>query len=424
MSDRRTLRWLALAPLVALASVASVGCATTSDSELGAGDDAVTEVAHSSVKDQSTENCWIYATTGWVESLHLAATGEEKNLSESYLTYWAWFEHITHGGLDGGVVEEGGSWGEAGDLILKYGMMNEKDFISSEADEIFSKRQEKAVNEVNAALKSGALRTAAARRDPARVRDVLDGAFKIKTTSAKVLDTVFGHGAPLTLDKEYAEKPLPDGAPIYKATDLKAKLTNPDTGRLVDRTVADAIGTHKSADNLEHRNGSLSWQDATLPKANSARRDFWKRVERALNDHMPILINWTVDFSALTKDGKFLDVPAKPGSQGGHMVLGYDYAVDNVPGFGSLEAGVDASKAALDAALDDAAEVRFIRVKNSWSPTYHQLPAPAPGGYHDLYVKYLTTPMKICDDDAKDNPIMSTCVTGTALESIVLPAGY
>jgi hypothetical protein len=106
------------------------------------------------------------------------------------------------------------------------------------------------------------------------------------------------------------------------------------------------------------------------------------------------------------------------------MVLGYDYAIDDVPGFGSLEAGVDATPAQLEAALSDASEVRFIRVKNSWSPNYHDLPSPAPGGYHDLYLKYLNGPMPMCDDNAKDEPIMSTCKPGIPLDTMVLPAGY
>ena len=44
---------------------------------------------------------------GWAESLHLAATGHELNLSESYMTYWGWFEQIVAGEVSKGVVEEG-----------------------------------------------------------------------------------------------------------------------------------------------------------------------------------------------------------------------------------------------------------------------------------------------------------------------------
>jgi hypothetical protein len=392
---------------------------------VGDADDAVTEVAHSSVKDQSTDNCWIYSTTGWVESLHLAATGEELNLSETYLTYWNFYDQIVAGEVQGGEVEEGGSWGEAGDLIRKYGMIGEGDFIPPEENEILSKRQEVALKAVNEALKSGDLRSGAARRNRALVRDVLDRAFKLTTTTISYLNKTFGHDVSRTLDKDYVSTDVPAGVPIRKASSFKAKLKNPVTGKVEDVTVADAIGTHKAVNNLEHRDGTFAWQDAAYPKAKQARRDFWKRVERALNDHQPVVVNWTVDFAALTDDGRFPDVPPKPGSQGGHMVLGFDYAVDDVPGFGSLEAGVDVTNpAALAAALDDAAQVRFLRVKNSWSPNYHDLPAPAPGGYHDLYLKYLDGPMPICDMDKDDNPVMSSCKPGIPLESIVLPAGY
>ena len=48
----------------------------------------------SSVKRQSIGNCWIYASVGWVESLHLRATGEVYDLSETYVSYWDWYEKL------------------------------------------------------------------------------------------------------------------------------------------------------------------------------------------------------------------------------------------------------------------------------------------------------------------------------------------
>ena len=400
--------------------------AACSSNDTARSDDDVTSVAHGAVKDQSSDNCWIYATTGWVESLHLTATGEKLDLSETYLTYWNFFDQIVAGDVTGGMVEEGGSWGEAADKIAKYGMIAEGDFIPPEATEILSTRQAEALKTVDAALKSGELRTGAARRNRALVRSVLDRAFHLTTHVIAELDKAFGKDVSRTIDKDYASTALPDGVAIKKATDFKARLRNPDTGRLDTVTVADAMGTHKSVDNLEHRNGQFAWQEVPYPKSASARRDFLKRVERALNDHQPIVINWTVDFAALTDDGRFPDVPTEHAAedQGGHVVLGYDYAVDNVPGFGSLEAGVDATPAQLNAALADEAQVRFLRVKNSWSPNYHNLPPPAPGGYQDLYMKYLNGPMKMCDNDANDKPIPSTCKPGIPLDTIVLPAGY
>jgi hypothetical protein len=397
-----------------------------SNDQVGSESDDVTSVEHSDVKDQSTDNCWIYSTTGWVESLHLTATGEKLDLSETYLTYWNYYDQIVAGEVTGGMVEEGGSWGEAADKILKYGMIAEGDFIPPEAGDILSKRQAEALKAVDKALKTGELRYGADRANRAKVRAVLDSAFHLTTHVIAQLDQVFGKDVSKTLDKDWANTPLPAGISIRKPTDFKAKLKNPATNNWDTVTVLEAMGTHKATNNLEHRNGDYAWQEATYPKSATDRRQFLKRVQRALNDHQPIVINWTIDFAALTPDGRFPDVPtAHVGEdQGGHMVLGYDYAVDDVPGYGSLEAGVDATPAQLDAALADEAQVRFLRVKNSWSPNYHNLPPPAPGGYHDLYFKYLNGPMKMCDQDANDKPIPSTCHPGVPLESIVLPAGY
>ena len=87
-------RSLLLAPLLALAAApAQMGCAA--DSQVSSGEDDITEVDHSAVKRQSIGNCWIYATSSWLEALHKAATNEELNTSESWLTYWDWFEKIT-----------------------------------------------------------------------------------------------------------------------------------------------------------------------------------------------------------------------------------------------------------------------------------------------------------------------------------------
>jgi len=404
-------RWAVLAVLVG-----SVGCA---EANVARGDDDVTEVPHSRVKDQSTNNCWLYATMGWVESLHLTATGEELDLSESYLTYWHWFEQITGGFVQDGVVEEGGSWGTAADLILKYGMMLEKDFIAKEAGEIFSKRQAEAVKVVNEELRAGVLRSGAARRNRTLVRDVLDRAWRLTSTTIGHLNRTFGRDAETTVDA------APEGSPILHPARVKVAVMNHATGRFNDKAVSDVIGTHRSPDDIERRNGPMAWQDVPYPSSSRARKNFWARVRRALNDKQPVIVNWTIDDNAFTPDGKYLAPPAKPGPQGGHMVLGYDYAVDNVPGVGSLEAGtLVTDRRILDAATDPSADMRLLRVKNSWSPSFHSLPAPAPGGFHDLFVKYLDGPMKFCVMDEKGNPVLSRCEDGVPLESIVLPAGY
>src|SRR5688572_20064429 len=82
-------RFLAAALALSVAPL-TVGCDDGIESE----DDDVTNVNNSSVKNQSIGNCWVYATVGWAESLRLTHSGEQLNLSESYISYWHWYEEI------------------------------------------------------------------------------------------------------------------------------------------------------------------------------------------------------------------------------------------------------------------------------------------------------------------------------------------
>ena len=339
-----TCRWFGAVAFCLPVAVGAMACSTGQD-DTGSGTDDVTTVPESGVKDQSTDICWIYATTGWVESLHLGATGETLNLSETYLTYWNYFDQIVAGEVTGGMVEEGGSWGEAADKILKYGMINAGDFVAAEATEILSKDQAAALKAVDKALKSGELRTGAARRDRAGVRAFLDKAFKLTPAMIAQLDATFGKDVSKTLDKDYASAPLPAGVTIKKASDFKAKLKNPTTNRIDTVTVEDAMGTHKATNNLEHRNGDYAWQDVAYPKSDADRRTYLIRVQRALTDHLPVVINWTVDFAALTDDGRFPDVPTGPPMSArikAATSINSPFTTTRsitVPGFGSLESG-------------------------------------------------------------------------------------
>ena len=68
--------------------------------------------------------------------------------------------------------------------------------------------------------------------------------------------------------------------------------------------------------------------------------------------------------------------------------------------------------------------LRAARVKNSWSPNYHNLPPPAPGGYHDLYMKYLDGPAKNCVQTADGSDSTDDCFDDTPLNAFILPPGY
>jgi hypothetical protein len=300
--------------------------------------------------------------------------------------------------------------------------MESKDFVPADATTELSAGQDAALKAVNTAIKSGDLKDDAQRRDRKHVRQVLDTAWGLSADVTRALDATFGEDVSKTLDDGAK---VAEGAKIKKASELPAQLKNPSTGKFDTVTLADAIGTHRSEFDQEHRDGDLAWQDVSYPRSKTTRRNFLKRVQKALADGQPVVLNWYVDFNALTKDGQFLAPPAKPGSQGGHVVLIVDYQVENVPGFGTLPAGVVETRPdALQAALSDQATVTFLRIKNSWGTHYHPLPSPAPAGDHDLFLKYLNGPIQECDMDDNDKPKMDTCSPSIPFESVVLPAGY
>ncbi len=412
-------RWLAPSILALLSSTAVPvlgGCASKADDHSTVGNDAITEVKQTPVKDQSIGNCWTYATTGWVESLVKTANGTELNLSESYVSYWYWFTQIRQGAA-GGAVEEGGSWGEAVELITAYGMMDEGVFIPAEATAQRSARQASALAAINTSLKSGALSTPEARANLTLVRAEMDKAWALDAAVVKYLDDTFGKAG----DHDLRSNPVPAGVPIHAAKDLPAKLANATTKKIDDVTLADAIGESVPGEASDVRSGPYAWSQAIYPTTPKDRRDFLKRVQRALHAEQPVLLSWYVDFNALDAQGRFFAPPAMPGSQGSHMVVMYDYEVTDVPGFGTLKAGVlETRPAALEAALSDDAKISFLRIKNSWGD-YH---SPVIAGYHDLYMTYLNGPMKECATDADEKPILDQCHDDVPFGDVVLPAGF
>ena len=74
---------------------------------VGASTDPITNVAHTPVERQSIGNCWIYAHASFIESLVLQHSGQEIDLSQSYWTYWHWFEGIVANDLENGEIGTG-----------------------------------------------------------------------------------------------------------------------------------------------------------------------------------------------------------------------------------------------------------------------------------------------------------------------------
>jgi hypothetical protein len=406
-----------LAALIFTGSTLGIGCseAPAEDPLLEASTDPITDITSSAVKRQSVGNCWLYATSSWAESLVKQAgqangAAEEPNMSESYWTYWHWFDQIANGRASS-EIETGGFYQTAVQIMTRYGIVAEGDFIPTEATEERSMRQKEALAKINESLKTGALSTPKARRDRAAIRAELDAAFALEPNVIEQMDRIFARGVTRTLDRSQVSL---KGTMIKRPSDFQVLVRDPQTKKPVTATLQDAIGT-RSSSRFAWRTVSYGWDAAS-------RRSLLARVQRAMHDGQPVIMSWHVDFAAM-KDGQFLAPPETPGAQGGHMVVVEDYQVTDVPGFGTLPAGVvETRPEALAAALAPESKIEFIRVKNSWG-THRPDPLQIGPGYHDLYMRYLDGPIKQCTQvEGTSDP--DDCWDDTPLNNFTLPPGY
>jgi hypothetical protein len=413
-----------IAAMLAAGATFIAGCSLSadagSDEPTEASTDAIVDINHSKVKRQSIGNCWLYATASWAESLNKSANAgnAEMNMSESYWTYWHWFDQIANGGT-GDEISTGGHYSTAAEIIARYGVISEGAFIADESADEMSARQASALTKINASLKSGALSSWQARQNRSLVRQELDAAWELDASVVAQLDKVFGAGVTKTFDKSTVST---TGTSIKRAKSIKALLRDPDTKQTHIGTLQDAIGTRSSS--WGPRTGKYAWQQVSYPSDATARRDMQVRVQKAMHDKQPVVMSWYVDFNALDDYGRFMAPPTEPGRQGGHMVVVEDYQINDVPGYGTLKAGVEETRqGALDAALDPSAKIEFIRIKNSWGAYRPDRQFIVPG-YHDLYMQYLDGPIKQCTQNADDTDSTSDCWDDTPLNDFVLPPGY
>lgn len=404
--------------LVLACGAALAGCEgeqTDSRANLGTARDAITDVAHTPVERQSIGNCWLYAQATWVESLHLAATGQELDVSQSYWTYWHWFDQIT-GSMWSNEISTGGNQWKSHAIVRDRGLMHEVDFVEEDSENEMSDRQSSALETLNDELANGRLKEREAREDGKLVRQVMDEAWQLSDDVRGDLDTAFGEDGA--------------GSLRYGATVTGTKIIDPKTVK--------AKYTKKTTSGVTTRNVNLvtaiqEWRNASYPSTSSERRNFLIRVQRALHDRQPVVITWDVDFNAMESEieelkGSFnmttLENAGSPGRQGGHMTVLEDYEAETQE-FGVLKAGetlnpqTDANK--LAAALKTSTKIKFLRIKNSWG-TDRPDREHAPGfpGYHDLYMDYLNGPIRWCPDAEG-----GSCDGETVpFSDVLLPPGY
>jgi hypothetical protein len=415
MSRPHVLTRLALGSVLAAGSVA---CAMVSFEEEAVGSSAheITDVPHTAVERQSIGNCWLYSQASWIESMRLSASpGEELDVSQSYWTYWHWFDQVT-GFFTPREIQTGGFQFTANQIVLDRGLMLEVDFVPEDAFSEMSDRQASALSRINEALARGDFQGA----DGRRVRQIFDDAWQLSPQIRDQLDRAFGEDGETTL-RQGARLA---GTDIIDPAAVAIRYTERVGGQLIERdaTIVDAI---------------RQWNNARFPFDAAGRRRFLQRVQRALHDRQPVVITWNVDFNALESSGerqgsfnlRTLAEAGRPGGQGGHMTVLEDYAA-RTQRFGVLEAGItldpadptDAAK--LQAALEDSSEILLLRTKNSWGS---QRPdrefAPGFPGYHDLWMDYLEGPIRYCPDVDDKND--DTCRGETVpLREVLLPPGY
>jgi hypothetical protein len=404
-----------------LALTSLVGCTTDTAST----EDNVVDTKNTDVERQSIGNCWLYATASWAESLHLYATDQPFDISQSYWTYWHWFDEITSGW--GTEIETGGSEYVAFDIIRKRGLMTEADFLPEDTVGEMSSRQASALDKINRELQPGGrLGTFTQRTNRKLVRQVLDEAWGLSSDVRKQLDTAFGSGAGRTFKTNATIK----GTKIVRAKDFKVRyperITDPSVPTYKDTTLAVALEEYETVE-------YPSWGSNVPAK----RRDFQIRLQRAMHDGAPVIITWMVDFNAMESSGERRGSFNKQtldrmgaGRQGGHMTVMEDYEVMTQE-FGLLRAGEtldpndpeDARK--LEAALLPSSEIKFWRIKNSWG-AFRDDRSSAPGfpGYHDLYMDYMNGPITWCPDVEGAKTSSNCRGTTVPFENIVLPPGY
>jgi hypothetical protein len=402
------------------AAVSLTGCdphASIPDENIGTTEQAITDVAHTAVERQSIGNCWLYSQATWVESMALSANpAEELDTSQSYWTYWHWFDQIT-GSFPPDEIQTGGFQFRSHQIVRDRGLMNETDFVPEDSDSEMSDRQSSALSAINSALEDGDFDGA----DGKRIREIFDEAWGLSDEVRAQLDQAFG---------DDGEGTLRQGADV-----TGTKIVDPATVNVSYTKLVNGQTEQVETDLLE---AISSWRTVNYPFDSSRRRDFLKRVQRALHDGQPVVITWDVDFNALENDlngreGSFnmetLENTGKPGRQGGHMTVLEDYEAETVE-FGTLKAGDtldpadpdDARK--LEAALLDSTEIKLLRIKNSWGADRPDREfAPGFPGYHDLWMDYMNGPIRFCpgeDDKSEEN------CTGesTPLRSVMLPPGY
>lgn len=426
-------RWRLL-PLVALAlGATAVACRDAEEEPVSGSSANLTQIEPTPAKRQSIGNCWLYATAAWAESLHMEATQEELDLSEAYWTYWHWFDAITGGPVTQGSenVNEyglvtGGFWGYAAEIISRYGWAREGEFLPGDARSIRSQRQADALVAINASLLEGALATEEARRDKALVLRELDAAWQLSPALVAELRATFGADGSST----FADATVSGSKHAHRAEELRAGTADgaPLSLRDVVGTAVPGKGAWRGLRQGKHAWSSQGYAAGSDAASLARNRLTLRRVQVALQDRKPVLVDWYADDDRIDANGAF----KLSGEDGPNAYWHASLIVDDevaTPTFGILQAGIPETRpAALAEAIGADAQIRFFRVKNPWWGSYPKdgelIPfAPKGPGYNDLDLDYLEDLLPSTPPYADTRRLGTLTLPPDTLVTATLPAG-
>jgi hypothetical protein len=404
-------RWAGLL----LTTVTAVwGCAAPSSTSTNADD--ITQVQQTDAKEQSVGNCWIYATLGWVESMHLAHSGETLNLSESYLTYLHWFQRITSERFlfdKAGDFNTGDFVGHGQELVKRYGLLDEGAFIAEEGSQDRSARQEAAEATVKAALKPGGeLGTPDKRRNAENVRSVLNRAFKLPKSTSAQLTRSFG----LDLSKTRGKGATLPSKGFHDPATMIVATASDGTPITLDDALGDLDDTRPlsaSRDRGERR-GKYAWQRVDFGRTAAERAATVLRMKQVLNAGFPVPIDWYPAWASMRGAEASFHAPIDLSRKGGwHSSIVHDYQL-RLPGGELLAAGTPVTDTkVLGKTLDPNTTIEFLRFKNSWGREVGPLSAR---GYTDATWDYLAT-----DFDRTAIDYDEPAERGAAIDALILP---
>jgi hypothetical protein len=357
-------------------------------------------IPHTPVKWQSIGNCWAYAAVGWIESMLLRGETEPlPNFSETYITYRHYEGQLAY--LNGDELQTGGSFYEATQITMRYGLMKESDFAPEEAQATRSDRQKKATAILNESLKSGALSKSRSREI---IRAELDRAFGVnmKALESKIIDP-----STITISAgRNVKAPLSEVMPAWREIQWPVSYSEYPT------------------DPLPGMKAEARWNG----KLNDMQVRALRRAMRAMNAGYPVVLNWFVDFNAMTSEGVFelkTLQEAGIGRQGFHSTVLEDYLAKGFDPttntyFETPEG--DVSEQLKNAAMTYGTLTSFI-TKNSWGgseridrSSYFR---DGEKGYHKLQADYLFAFIPQYNEETAGFEGFTT-----GINSLIVPPGF